>query len=597
MYLTEKIFILLVIVFMDLPETMAQPASKIEPVRLPVTKKAFLDDSSKLQFAIISDVWGGRRPGIFEDAVEKLSLLQPQFVISVGDLIDGKSYDSIIIASQWDEFDAAIRPLAMPFFYVPGNHDLGNSVMEQQWIKRMGSPYYHFIYKNALFLSVNTEDGGHGGIREKQIAYFKKVIEENSQVRWTFLFMHRPVWQGKGDRQEGFEKIEAFLKGRNYTLFSGHHHTYLRLSKNGNKHFVLGSTGGGSDLRGEKFGEFDHVTLVTLTTGEPKVVNLKLEGIIKEDVVNEQTHPITESLIDQTWLRAVPFVSEHQWEKTLSTEIILTNPTNYPLKVSGRLGEESNYSIQPSSLELVVAPATTITRQLLITKKNAALIDLDSMSSVDITLTGEFMYSGTSYSLPAAKKMLLSWKFIPTIMGKENKSANGFYNGRDTTGMFNLTEPEYLNGPWYWSGPADGLLRFKMMEDGKYAYIIAMVNDDQWVNNAGVAKDLLYLHLEDANGKQHNFSYSPEDNKLAIEGKGTIDIKDISLKKYFRDGLLMVEFKIPFNKVLKNDNTIRINIGYRDQDERPEKWVSTMFWKPLWGSPGDYKNSGTFIFK
>jgi hypothetical protein len=59
----------------------------------------------------------------------------------------------------------------------------------------------------------------------------------------------------------------------------------------------------------------------------------------------------------------------------------------------------------------------------------------------------------------------------------------------------------------------------------------------------------------------------------------------------------MVEFKIPLNKIVKNDQSFRINIGYRDQDNLPEKQVSTLFWKPLWNSENDYQNSGTFILK
>ncbi len=64
------------------------------------THLRFNDDTSKLQFAIISDLWGGYRSGVFEDAVEKLELLQPQFVMSVGDLIDGKILDSILLDEQ-----------------------------------------------------------------------------------------------------------------------------------------------------------------------------------------------------------------------------------------------------------------------------------------------------------------------------------------------------------------------------------------------------------------------------------------------------------------------------------------------------------------
>ncbi|MFN0195227.1 MAG: serine/threonine protein phosphatase, partial [Planctomycetaceae bacterium] len=45
------------------------------------------------QFAIVTDRTGGARAGIFESAVPKINLLQPEFVISVGDLIEGSTED------------------------------------------------------------------------------------------------------------------------------------------------------------------------------------------------------------------------------------------------------------------------------------------------------------------------------------------------------------------------------------------------------------------------------------------------------------------------------------------------------------------------
>ena len=40
-------------------------------------------------FAIVSDRTGGHRAQIFSQAVEQLNMLQPTFVLSVGDLIEG----------------------------------------------------------------------------------------------------------------------------------------------------------------------------------------------------------------------------------------------------------------------------------------------------------------------------------------------------------------------------------------------------------------------------------------------------------------------------------------------------------------------------
>ncbi|NCU04680.1 MAG: hypothetical protein GXC73_11905 [Chitinophagaceae bacterium] len=562
---------------------------------LPVTKHSYNDDSTKIQFAIISDLWGGLRPGIFEDAVDKLQLLQPQFVISVGDLIDGKSYDPLEINRQWNVFDQAIKPLSMPFYYVPGNHDIGNAVMENEWKKRLGSPYYHFVYRNALFLCINTEDGGKGGIRDEQVAYFKKAIADNADVRWTFLFMHRPVWQGKEDRQEGYEKIEAMLKDRKYTLFSGHHHTYLGVTKNGNRHYVLGSTGGGSDLRGEKFGEFDHVTWVTLTNDTPKIVNLKLEGIIKDDVVNEQTHPLTQTLINEQWLIPVPFVAEKQFEQKITATIEFSNPTNYPLKISGNTSKHvKGYKISPETIELVIAPKSKQQQQVIITKADQSFIDMKSLTEIEIELTGEYTRNNITYALPAKKKLLLSWKLVAEKLKEQNGNMPNLFHGRDTAGMIYVTAPEQLNGPWYWSGATDGLLRFKLSYDNKFAYFVIVASDNEWMNETAIVKDMIYLHVEDGNGKENRISFSPWDI-AKVEGAGSVTGKDIESRKIFADNILFMELKIPLNKIQKADHSIRMNIGFRDYDRTPEKWVSTLFWKPEWNSSGNYQFSGTFI--
>lgn len=560
----------------------------------PVTHLHFNSDTGKLQFAIVSDLWGGNRPGVFEDAVDKLELLQPEFVMSVGDLIDGKTYDSAVVDEQWNDFRKKVGPLSMPFFYVPGNHDIGNPMMEREFRKRFGSPYYHFVYKNALFLTVNTEDGGRSGISDQQVNYFKKVISDNPGVRWTFIFMHRPVWFSDTEKKEGYEKIESALQGHNYTLFSGHHHTYSTRIQNGNKHFILGSTGGGSDLRGEKFGEYDHVTMVTLGNREPKIINLKLEGVIKEDVVNENTYPLTQTLINHEWLFPIPFVSEHQREKNITAEIVLKNPTLYPLKVSGKLCKPNGYHFTPCNIDLTIEPNSKMIQRITVSKTDNSYIDISKLQSLDILLNGEYIYSGTNYMIPASKKLLLSWKLIPSVL---NKTTMNKYNGRDTTGMIALTTPEYLDRKWYWSGPDDGLLKFKISKDTKFVYVVVLIKDEQWVTEDPSQKDLVYLHLEDPKGDPTLVTFSPGNNKLTIEGKGNIRVNDIETSKYFRGPILMTEFKIPINKLIKKDNSARINIGFRDQDNIPDKQYSIIFWKPVWGSAGDYKNSGTFSLK
>ena len=61
----------------------------IKSEKRPWTHENFLDSPDEFHFAIVSDRTGGHRPGIFPDAMKKLNMLRPEFVICVGDLIEG----------------------------------------------------------------------------------------------------------------------------------------------------------------------------------------------------------------------------------------------------------------------------------------------------------------------------------------------------------------------------------------------------------------------------------------------------------------------------------------------------------------------------
>ena len=89
-----------------------------------------------------------------------------------------------------------------------------------------------------------------------------------------------------------------------------------------------------------------------------------------------------------------------------------------------------------------------------------------------------------------------------------------------------------------------------------------------------------------------------KESQLTINNKSLLEAKDINLKsKVNSNGLLRFLVQAPIDKMMKGDQSIRFNIGYRDQDNYPDTENSTLFWKPLWGTPDDYKNSGTFILK
>ncbi len=286
----------------------------INQLSKPWTHDRFDDAKDKFSFAIISDLYGGERPGIIEVALEQLNILRPEFVMSVGDLIDGGTEDREQLTNEWELFDKKVSQLRAPFFHVGGNHDLTNVTMRHIWQERYAHRYYHFIYKDVLFLILDSEDYEEDRMQEiykaraiaieildgdqpdeavkseyfkmperrtgeisiEQSTYFEKVIADNSNVKWTMIFMHKPVWMREDNG--GLGQIEQALGTRPYSVINGHFHTYGHTDKNSRDYITLGTTGGSQNDQSDM--AFDHITWVTMTSAGPSIANLKLEGIL-----------------------------------------------------------------------------------------------------------------------------------------------------------------------------------------------------------------------------------------------------------------------------------------------------------------------------
>ena len=125
----------------------------------PWTSKNFKNNPTNFQFVIIGDRTGGANAqGTFALAMDQINLLQPEFVINVGDLIEGYPEDRADLNGMWDEADSLLNILEMPFFHTIGNHDVSTTETKEVWTERHGADYYHFVYQDVLFMVINSED-------------------------------------------------------------------------------------------------------------------------------------------------------------------------------------------------------------------------------------------------------------------------------------------------------------------------------------------------------------------------------------------------------------------------------------------------------
>ena len=150
-------------------------------------QKEFINDPKDFQFAIVSTEHGPRL-GVFPRAVEKLNELRPEFVITVGDLIKGGAGNRNVekLKGEWKEFNSFVDGFDMPFFYLPGNHDLGNEVADLIWDEMFGVRYYSFVYENVLFLCLNTQ-GGPGS---------KPALLQDEQIDWALRIQKNAGFDG-----------------------------------------------------------------------------------------------------------------------------------------------------------------------------------------------------------------------------------------------------------------------------------------------------------------------------------------------------------------------------------------------------------------
>ena len=105
-----------------------------------------------------------------------------------------------------------------------------------------------------LFLCLNSEEpipeeGNLEGVyhtsdfylSKEQRAYIKETLSAHADVRWTFVFWHKPVWLYQDSdnpvHQElvpksGWPEVEDLLKERKHTVFAGHIHRYVYQKRN-----------------------------------------------------------------------------------------------------------------------------------------------------------------------------------------------------------------------------------------------------------------------------------------------------------------------------------------------------------------------------
>lgn len=459
----------------------------------PWTEKPVLNDPQRFQIAIMTDRTGGHRPGVWMDAVRKLNMLRPEFVVSVGDLIEGYTEQRWRAEREWEEFLGFINQLDMKFFFVAGNHDVTNPMMHDLWREHFGPEYYSFDYKGVHFLCLCSEEPV-TRMSDKQVAWVSQDLEAHKDARWTLVFIHKPLWinaerdlaAGKPD-QTNWKKVEQLLVDRPHTVFAGHVHHYVQYQRNEHQYYSLATTGGGSQLRGSTYGEFDHVMWLTMEKEGPQLINMRLDGLLPADIVTEQEIERLDKFLKQTYVEVAPILLNEQSEARFSSgevAIRLINKFTEPISLSGELEgiPLQGLTVDPGAFDLEAAPGET--NELRMRVAFGKPVDFEQLFRT--TLVGKLQTTGDD--------PIVSERTIPVVIDRrfefptiaELPTIDGVIDRWPEQASSTPDKPLLLGNALAWKGANDGSAKFfaRYSPQGEQVYVAVRVIDDRVISSS-----------------------------------------------------------------------------------------------------------------
>ncbi|MDP2807674.1 MAG: metallophosphoesterase [bacterium] len=346
----KKIFIVLILAV----AVLSQPVWAARPVA----------PKDNFRFVVLGDRTNNPNQNAFEMVLQDIERLRPDFVVTVGDLIQGYD-DSSATVKDWDQTLPALKLLSCPIYLTPGNHDITTPEVRNIFIKKTGrQPYYSFDHQNSHFIILdNSLAETADKLDPDQLKWLEKDLKLLKNKAGVYVFMHRPFWAfgagaGKPDRLH-----DLFKKYKVTAVFTGHWHNYASEVIDGIRYVVMGSSG--AELRG---GASENVSLanfyqylwVTVKDGKFSPALVRAGNTFDPDWVTlkEETfaHTLAAQAVD---LRGSSFI-EGKTPREFQAELKLVNLTGKPIKSEVLWETGKNWQALNESTPVEIAPGDTL---------------------------------------------------------------------------------------------------------------------------------------------------------------------------------------------------------------------------------------------
>ncbi len=234
---------------------------------------------SPLRFVVIGDRTGGNVTGIYENIIAEIDRLKPDFVITVGDMIEGYTTDNERLHKEWNEYLDQVAPLSMPIYYTPGNHDISMDQMLPIYQEYIGNPYHSFNIRSYHFVVLdNSRWETSNEMRSEQLDWLEKDLGEHKDAELTFIFFHKPFWLGSIAKGKSDVLHDLFKEKGVDAVFTGHYHEYFSGRYDGIIYTSIGSSGGA--CQPGPTGLKHHFAWVTVNKDQIHIAPIKMGSVL-----------------------------------------------------------------------------------------------------------------------------------------------------------------------------------------------------------------------------------------------------------------------------------------------------------------------------
>ncbi|MFH2002876.1 MAG: metallophosphoesterase, partial [Planctomycetota bacterium] len=444
-----------------LPAQVDTPFTDANPLAAPTERQGFT-------FAILGDRTGGADSGlaILEQAVAELNHLDPDLVMTVGDLVDGYNQPGEWVA-QVDRYKKVMSCLKMPWYPTAGNHDVygpgrrgegrGNEAL---FLEHLGPLYYSFDHKNAHFVVLYSDE--HLSYRnppvdqqmsDEQLSWLRSDLAK-TRARHTFVFLHHPRWCYEGEVWEPVHKVLAGSK-KVSAVIAGHWHRYRSDGeRDGIRYYCMATTGASQDQGLETAGFFHHFNLVSVRDDSWNMAVVPVGGVLDPDFITGSESDDVRALNEKGFLNRISaFPAPVDAPSQAEVDLLLTNPTSRELTISYHwLGlPDTGWEIRPDAGSIALVAGGE--QALAFTIRGTPSDEDEALPAIRLEVEAFYpLAGGREQAVSATRSLLYEVPEMPVALTRDLEGVQEnrvlFLDGVDDCVIIDAGEALNMEGPF-----------------------------------------------------------------------------------------------------------------------------------------------------